>query len=269
MIIPDVHDAGTFDSELRTTMMNRITNAELTLVLKVNLQQATGSGGTINDADGTAFTLVPWTTRAWNHFREVYRLSSISFWSGHFWLKTPHDNSELNWPSAHATHRCNVWCRFRLELVVSGGHRTIQVANIRPPRGGGNAGTFRSYDTLYDDFDLGVAVYHRGAHHVYYQRTFVHEVGHALGLPHIAQMTGNAACPAANTNADACYGTVPSEREDVMGFGHHLSLHDARPWMTRIYSHFRDTSGFIGPPSSFDPSKRREYPVRLAPVGVH
>jgi hypothetical protein len=120
------------------------------------------------------------------------------------------------------------------------------------------AATFRSNDSLYDQYDLAVGTYVRNGR-TYHQHTFIHEIGHALGLPHIAVMTHNAACPAANTNADACYGTVNEEQRDIMGFGQMLSLHEALPWQTRIISHVTDPT-FIGPPLPFTPAMKRVYP---------
>ena len=121
-----------------------------------------------------------------------------------------------------------------------------------------NASTFRSNDQLYDQYDLGVGTYVRNGR-TYYQHTFIHEIGHALGLPHIAVMTGNTACPAANTNADACYGTKDEEQRDIMGFGQRLSLHEALPWETRIMSHVFDPT-LYGPPVSYTPAMKRVYP---------
>jgi len=271
MIIPDVFDAATFDSELRISMMNTTTNAELTLVLKVCLQQV--APGTVSDADNTVWNTAAWDQRVWREWTERYRRESERFWSGKYWLATPAENTDLHFPRppAAATHRCNVWCRFRLSLVdrPALAHRTIQVANVVMPRGRRpTAATFRSHETLYDQYDLGYGVYTRGDGHgrtrEYYQRTFVHEVGHALGLPHIAEMTGNAACTAADRNADSCYGTLHDERRDVMGFGEHRSLNDGRPWQNRIGRHFQPGPGQpLGPPRIFPLHQRRFYPVRL------
>lgn len=274
MIVPDVADAASFDSELRTTMMNQTTNAELTLVLRIFLQQV--AGGTVNDADNRSFTTAAWNQRVWQEWTARYQREAQAFWSGKYWLKTPVDNDDLIFTQnpGNIRWRCNVWCRFRLELATSAGtaHKTIQVANIVLPRGSHpTAGTFRSHETLYDQYDLGYGVYTRtdGAGHAreYYQRTFVHEVGHALGLPHIGQMTHNAQCTADSsspqgTNSDSCYGTVHSERRDVMGFGERRSLHDGTPWQNRIGRHFT-TPGLTTVARLFELHQQRVYPVRL------
>jgi hypothetical protein len=224
-----------FDSEISANMVNATTNAELTLFLRVCLVQVAG-GGTIQDANGTPFQVRAWTPAGWHWFTSRYQEQAQRYWGGKFWLETPNDFGDLDWPERSPTHRANVWCRLRLSVVPTPAqaHKTIKVAHLV----GQNlsSSTFRSHDSLYDNFDLGQSAYVRN-NRVYYQRTFIHEVGHALGLPHIGVMTAEPTCPAVNTNADQCYGVLPADRRNIMGFGSQLTANDALPWRKRIAEH--------------------------------
>jgi hypothetical protein len=262
MIVNDItRGANSFDSEFRKTMANATTNAELTLVLKLHLDKVTRAAQTtIQDSDGTTFQVLDWTADGWSRFKRNFQSMGQAYWNGKFWLVSPNGTADLQVASAGRTFQCNVWCRVRIEVqeTAAGAHHTIRAVRVRSNGGPMNAGTFRSNDSLYDQYDLGVGTYVRNGR-TYTQRTFIHEIGHSLGLPHIAVMTGNGACPAANTNADACYGTVDAEQRDIMGFGHQLSLNDARPWLGRIHDHITNP-GFVGPPMPYTASMRRVYP---------
>lgn len=255
---------GSFDSELNPNPVNATTNAELTLILRVYLQQV--PPGPINDTDGNQFTARAWTANAWQHWTQRYKRESEQFWSGKFWLVTPNHFSELDWPSTGrcaATHRPNIWCRLRIDVVNSAAnsHTQIRVARLQVPQGQTfNAATFRSHAQLYDDHDLGTAVFAFGNHR-YYHRTFVHEVGHSLGLPHIGVTTGNPACAAAgNNNAAVCYGTNHVERQNIMGFGQQLSLNEATPWLRRIARHTNTRQ------ADWRAERRRVYPRLLTSI---
>jgi hypothetical protein len=250
-----------FDSELDVSMVNGQTNAELTLFLRVCLTQVPG-GQTIQDANNNpnlTFQTHDWTPGAWSRFCQVYQRDAQQFWTGKFWLVTPNDYGDLDWPDRSPTHRPNVWCRLRVSVVTASGrpHKTIRVVRLVPPRGQSyDAGTFRSQDDQYDNFDLGTVTYIRDRRR-YRQRTIIHEVGHALDLPHIGVMAGIGACPADNTNADDCYGVTDAHRQDVMGFGHRLSTHDALPWRRRIAQHTGTGD------TAWAPFLIRHYPRRL------
>ncbi|HVS38699.1 MAG TPA: hypothetical protein VMS17_24295 [Gemmataceae bacterium] len=259
--IPGAH----FDSELRTTMVNATVNAELTIVLRVWLQKvdAKTAGYTypqFHDASdpnpAKMFDIRDWDEKGkhstgyrgeYADFTHRYQLDGQSFWTGKYWLQTPNDYAELDWPAkpAAATHRPNIWCRFRLELANSLAdhpHKTIQL--IRLDRKSGTSTTFRSDDSHYDNFDLQTATYNhilddKGKEHTYYQRTFVHEIGHALGLAHIGVLLGNPVAVAHPNGQEAYgYGTLtPTQSANIMGYGMNLTAIDAAPWVKAVAAH--------------------------------
>ncbi|HXA43870.1 MAG TPA: hypothetical protein VNZ25_00065, partial [Candidatus Angelobacter sp.] len=158
-----VGKADSYDSELRTEMMNGSTNAELTLVLNICLQQAgSQTSGWITDADSVRWDLIPWPPLAWTKFLNNYRVQSSEYWNGKFWLMAPDDGADLCWPKTHPTHQCNIWCRFSLNVVASpeNAHRTIQIANLAPWEEQEShyqvcrANGFRSHSLLYKSDDL-------------------------------------------------------------------------------------------------------------------
>lgn len=264
--------AGSFDSDLSVRMVNGTTNAELTLTLRVFFVRVPG-GRTIRDANNTEYHTRDWSTRAWTNYIQRYEREGQRYWHGKFWLASPAAATDLHWPRTprSATHRANVWCRFNLQIAGSRarGHKTIRLARLVVPAGRTfGAGTFRSHEELYDDFDLGEGVYVRDGV-TYRQRTFIHEIGHALGLPHVgtSTMAAEPTCTAADPNADACYGVLPANRENVMGFGMTLTTREARPWLDRVEAH----TGV--PKASWTTQMARVYPQALAaarvPAGAH
>lgn len=254
-----------FDSELRTTMANAVVNAELTIVLRVWLQQVdTKTAGltypqfhdTADPNPAKMFEIRNWDEKGkhstgyrgeYATFTHRYQCEGQSFWTGKYWLQTPDDFADLDWPEKPkaGTHRPNVYCRFRLELVNSLAgkpHKTIQL--IRLDRKTGTNTTFRSDDSHYDNFDLGTSTIDhikddKGVEHSYTHNTFAHEIGHALGLAHIGILVGNAAAVAHPNGQEAYgYGTLTqTQSANIMGYGMTMTTIDAQPWVDRIAQH--------------------------------
>ena len=176
---------------------------------------------------------------------------------------------------AAATHRPNVYCKFRLELVNSLAghpHKTIQL--VRLDRKTGTSTTFRSDDSHYDNFDLGTATYdhvldHLGKEHTYYQKTFVHEIGHALGLAHIGILVGNAAAVAHPNGQEAYgYGTLTkTQSANIMGYGMNLTTIDAQAWVDRIAQHTGTTAAKWTAAMASHGKWPHPRPLKMIPMG--
>lgn len=253
---------GTFDSELNTSMVNETTNAELTIKLRVWLEQINPRQvqlplfmdflGPIqlpldvkNDSDDVPWVIRQWQPKEWFSFTNEYIRDGQRFWNGRFWLRTPDDFDELDVPKGHPYCRPNIWCRFNLTLARSpaDAHTSISVVQLVANEKQGH--DFRSTAVLYSKFDLksDFSQDHSGKWHR--QRTFIHELGHSMGLPHIGVMTNAPSCTAAvadpkkdGTNSSECYDGANSEEADnVMGRGMKMTAIDALPWRKRLAEH--------------------------------
>src|SRR5262249_29774875 len=74
-------------------------------------------------------------------------------------------------------------------------------------------------------------------------RPFVHELGHALGMPHSGILFGDpvALAAARNNNANACstygMGAPYPELSNIMGAGDDVAAVNALPWLHRVVMH--------------------------------
>jgi hypothetical protein len=264
---------GTFESVLKTDVVNDRTNAELTITLRIDLQQrnphenlpphvqlltpgarphvvtiprAAPATEKIQDANhdpNLLFAIRQWEANDWRAFVRAF-LGYRAFWHGKFWLQTPDTYGELDWPKGRPTHRPNIYCRFELELTNKATDVHTQVKVVRLDRKHGDSGTFRSDDEQYDNFDvIGRWEYEKHHHHwhKYFHRTIAHELGHALGMGEIGHVLNVAQCVAAPVGSPAydafCYGTNPKQWNNIMGSGSAISEANAQPWLERIAAH--------------------------------
>ena len=282
---PDFAFDTAFDSFL-ILKKNATENNTLTLVLKLHLNQI----GPLSihlpflgqmtlpfaDHGGTPFTIKPWTAADFAAFRKSF-LRQGALWNDKFWLTPPAGFSSLDVKVGGRTVRPNIYCHLFVAVLGSaaGAHRTIDIVNLDrgaaarqlgKSRGALNATDFRSNAGLFDSLDVNPAPIpfqdKTGRTHRVNRSTIAHEVGHALGLPHIGEthgaplcrvsiladsllpksMTSSASYPALLKGASAshaCYGHSgePSLGTNVMGYGLGFDASNAQPWLDRIALH--------------------------------
>ncbi len=162
---------------------------------------------------------------------EKYRTEGQKFWHGKFWLETPATFTKFDLTANGKTYRPNVYCRFRLEAsdtaFKDGAHKTITVVKLKKKE------FFQSNDSLYDNYDIDT----RPTEGARKQLPLVHEIGHALGMLHVANLVDATKCGGADLNDDVCYGTTAAEKDNVMGKAMKLTTLDAKPWLERLSQH--------------------------------
>jgi hypothetical protein len=216
------------------------------------------------DYDRAVKFIKDWTSAEWLSFIGKVR-AQAALWNNKFWLIPPDDFAyfdvtEGNWvnKSGKTVTRLNLKCEFELEITQYPpyAHRTIQVVNL--------IGTdFRSDDSHYDSEDPTPVNYSyadiRGTVVPTTQPTVAHEIGHAIGLPHIGVTRGLSQCqlavmwgknihesslPALYKGGEgslACYGQFAGAGDinNIMGAGATFEPENARPWLDRIFLHLR------------------------------
>jgi len=204
------------------------------------------------DWDGYLYPMIYWGDFYKKKFIDQFQSHAEKVWNWQFLLVTPRDYPGLDIVLPNQLIRPNVLCLFRLNLVNSGAHKTIDVSNpdfnttevknIDPAKpvkrlGKWNAGTFRSDSSNYDDSDL-LRPYMYDTREKIWHDTIGHEIGHAIGQAHIMGLKGDNACTfgAATEGEDRCYGSG-EDAKNIMGRGDRIWLENAVSWTERIGIH--------------------------------
>lgn len=281
---PDFWLDPAFDSYL-VLHENGCDNHTLTLVLKLHLNKIAPTMVTVpllgplampfRDADKKPFAIKPWTVAEYAAFTRGF-LKQCGYWNNQFWLVPPSGFSGYDYTVGGRTVRPNVYCHLHVALVgAATAHRTLDVVNLNTTvvakalgkkESKLNASDFRSDEVTYDSLDVKPVprpfADDKAKVHSLNRSTIAHEVGHALGLPHIGVTHGAAQCKVAvfadglfseayknsesypalyagGSNSSVCYGSSgpASLGANVMGFGLQFDESNASPWRERLALH--------------------------------
>lgn len=272
---PEYNGEAAFDSYL-LLKPGGIENHTLTLVVRIYLKQVEPKFRLLDkwiyfDFDNNVFLIDRWSVGDWEMFRKTFR-QQCTAWNNRFWLTPPNDFAKLDVKVGRRVVRPNIYCHLFVELSGSpgGAHREIEVANIdkqfaksKYPGAKLDGGLVRSDASDYDSLDTlpfdTAPADERGQppKKPVNFLTIVHEIGHAIGLPHIGQSHQDPPCVLAialdgtalsrftpalfkgGSNSDICYGSHRPRAlsDNVMGMGTKFDETNAQPWRDRIARH--------------------------------
>lgn len=204
------------------------------IILRIWLKQIDPPKGqnrfTTHNAHGSPHIALRWTHGSWEHFKQQFLRVVLATWDGAFLLSPPASYDGLIWPEQGGKRR-DALCGLFIRLVDGerdNPHAVLNVVRLADP-----SVYFGADSTLLASNDVeGFPKSHSGAGYRWKQHPAAHEVGHLLGLHHVAQRS--VAC---RNDHFKCYGSTLAERVNIMGVGDQLSLDNAMPWRERIAWH--------------------------------
>ena len=204
------------------------------ILLRIWLRQLDPPKGqgrfTTRNASNSPRVALRWDHASWAHFKQEFLRVVLATWDGAFLLTPPTSYDGFIWPEQGGKRR-DLLCGLFIKLVEGergNPHAVLNVVRLADP-----SVYFGADSTLLASNDVGGFTHGNLAAGVRWQQhPAAHEVGHLLGLHHVAQRS--AAC---RNDLFKCYGSNLAERVNIMGAGDQLSLENARPWRERITWH--------------------------------
>lgn len=254
MVKQKIENKTTFHSEL-TISKNASTNHNLRIRLGICVQKVPGTPDTFNDFNGNSFKIREWKHGEWFGFWHTI-FDQCEHWNNKFWLIPPKSFKELDVKVGDMKFRPNVKCELFVQLWSNPGEaqKNIKIAKLADGTVGDST-LFRSDAVTYDSLDGVAHTFQipddKGGITNIPHYTIPHEIGHALGQPHIGELRKTTACIAAikgnpgdphstgGSNSNRCYGygEPPSIAENIMGYGLKFEEVNAQPWRDRIAEH--------------------------------
>lgn len=216
-----------WDAELDTRACSASTNAMLTLTMRIAFKRVDPDDGAEEGTyytDGSNWKIHRWTTDAFKRWTHLVVQGAEQFWSGKFWLVNTFD--VLEFASHGMRYRSHVNCRLKILLTPEDqAHSTVDVIRLDK-----SETKFRSSNYVFREADTELALTILDSDNLpVYRRTYLHELGHLLGLEHVD--VGKEHCPIdSDYNQLPCYGKVPVDQRTLMGGGSNLVPKFALPW---------------------------------------
>jgi len=205
----------------------------LVIILRVALKQLNPPKGrnrfTTRDANNVPRVGMRWDHASWADFKQDFVRVVLATWDGAFLLTPPDSYNEFIWPEQGGRRR-DLLCGLFLKLIDSehDAHAVLRVVRMadRNVHFGADSTLLASNDVegvTHGDLVAGAR---------WQQHPAAHEVGHLLGLHHVAWKS-----TACRSDVFKCYGSNLVEKLNIMGTGDQLSLDNAQPWRDRITAH--------------------------------
>ena len=255
-----------YNTGLSVAEASIVQNAVMTIYLRV-LMEPIGGSEKIKDVNDKDMAIKDWNaaTGEFQAFKAEVKEQAESFWNDNtVCMVPPKYYTGLNWPPGRqAWLRLNIDCKF--ELVWASGprdaHKIIRCARLADDAADSSAS--RSHWKLYDSGDCKAVIFNLttncGTPIAVEHLTVPHEIGHAIGLPHVGVFhdltKSEHQCKVAGIDTTTTrgwetpgadgkggkdpYGNYSSEdvMRNIMGYGQGKALWNFLPWINRAHAH--------------------------------